>query len=220
MCILASILQAALLSVAATSSTTGCSTKTCTVDESSGNVTSALSYTEPRGVRDARDANIAAAKDAPERLSADRARGTARVTGEQRTFDAATVFTWNGRLSLVSTISFAVEIGGQRVELPLSTVDFSMDLPKGSGDYTLTELHASVCESFESGTPVCNAATGTFTFNGADSGTFDGDLVLAVPPGKSDGPLLSGTAHLHHESRASSSPCPDLGGPSGVFAPE
>ncbi len=220
MCILASILQAALLSVAATSSTTACSTKTCTVDESTGNVTSAFAYTEPRSVSAARDASITAATDAPERLSAYRARGTGRVTGEQRTFDTDTVGTSSGTLSLLSTVSFTVVIGGQRVDFPLSTVTVSLDLPTRSGDYTLTELNASVCEAFESGVPVCNAAAGTFAFRATDSSSVDGDLVFAVPPGKSDGPLLSGTAHVHHESRASSSPCPDIGGPSGVFAPE
>jgi hypothetical protein len=103
----------------------------CDVEGERASVTSALSYTEPTAAQKARDARLETDDSTPEQASAERARGTSRVTGEARTFDGDVVTVFDGTVLLESTLAFKVDVGsGIDAAIPLSVVTPQFDLPK------------------------------------------------------------------------------------------
>jgi hypothetical protein len=150
-------------------------------------------------------------------------RGSARVTNESRSFDqdGHAVMVDAGQITIVSTLNYSEAIDGENVQLPLSTVTLVFDQPASAGTFDLTTLHAKVCEDVQdTWTPACGAVAGTLTYSPGDKQKLDGDLVLTAATHSADDPTLTGSAHFHYEVNESTDWCPDLGGPSGVFAPE
>jgi hypothetical protein len=246
MCVLANhlalLLKASLAASAAGTSTTLTGCTTCTSWDQKAAVTSALSYTEPTGVRDARDADLARAAGqgvpAPtppssETLDAERMRGTARVVNELRTFDN-NVDALSATVNLSSVLSFDDAIASDAsIPVTLSDVTVHFDVPPRAGHYSLADLHAKVCEAYTtkgwvtpanlSGPAVwtevphdgCGDAPGTVDFSPSGSAAFDADVAFTPASGSGDGPSLGGSAHIHWERFQSTSVCGSaVGGPS------
>jgi hypothetical protein len=103
--------------------------------------------------------------------------------------------------------------------LPLSVVTVKLDLPTGPGTFSLGNLHARVCETYEiAGASVatdqqktaCGDVAGSVAFHKLDAAHVDADITFGATPA-SDAPSLTGQAHVQVENFEQVETCPDLG---------
>jgi hypothetical protein len=198
--------------------TPGCGTKKCDSQGTRNAVSSTLSYTEPQVALEQRVARIDAHTEAGGDLDADRARGTARITDEWRSFDSNMEV--GTAIELTSIVSTPFTIDGITVQLTVSEVLLRFDRPAQNGTYALADLHATLCELVrfqnraddDSGMgEACGPIAGTLAYSSSSASTFDADLTLTADLATADGPSMTGSAHVHYETFTQHDTCPDIG---------
>jgi hypothetical protein len=200
-------------------STTGCRTKDCASQGTHNVVTSALTYTEPEVAYEQRIARINAHTEAGGDLSADRARGTARVTNEPRSFDS-NMEVDDRFIELTSIVSIPFTDNGLTVQLTVSQVLVRFERPAQDGTYALADLHATLCELVRFQNPAdddagtgeaCGNIAGTVAYSSTSASTFDADVTLSADLATADGPSMTGSAQIHYEAFIQHDTCPDIG---------
>jgi hypothetical protein len=180
---------------------------TCQVPEADWKVTGALSYTEAEAALEQRLARLQGGIGTPASLAADRARGTARVVDEPRTFDYVTEEPADIILDSVSQRLYTGDV------VPVLLAQIRFDRPTQKGTYSLADLHATVCESVDFEPPRAappdggppDAATGE-SGSPADGGVADSSVVADGALAVDGAPAGDGAAALDGALAADGAP--------------